>query len=89
MAELGAILLEMKTFTAIVEKCADTGLYVGYVHGFRGAHSQGCSLDELNTNLKEVIQMLLEDGDPILDSEFIGTQTIVVSGNGQTSGPQA
>ena len=66
----------MKSFTAVVEKCADTGLYVGYVPGFAGAHSQGESLDELKQNLEEVVAMLLEDGEPTLDAEFVGTQTI-------------
>ena len=66
-------------FTAIVEHCKDTGLYVGYVPGFSGAHSQGETLDELNRNLTEVVEMLLEDGEPPLDSEFIGTQQIVTS----------
>jgi predicted RNase H-like HicB family nuclease len=78
----------MKTFTAVIEKCNDTGLYVGYVPGFPGAHSQGESLDELSHNLKEVIEMLLEDGEPVFDSEFVGTQTVLVSSNGQTSGSQ-
>jgi len=78
----------MKTFTAVVEKCAETGLYIGYVPGFPGAQTQGASLDELNKNLKEVIEMLLEDGDPALNSEFVGTQTVMISGNGQTSSPQ-
>jgi predicted RNase H-like HicB family nuclease len=78
----------MKTFTAVVEKCADTGLFVGYVPGFPGAHTQGASLDELNQNLKEVIEMLLEDGEPALNSEFVGTQTVMISGNGQISRPQ-
>ena len=55
--------------TAIVERCKDTGLYVGYVPGFAGAHSQGETLDELNRNLKEVIAMLLEDGAPHFDTE--------------------
>ena len=54
-------------FTAIVEYCKDTGLYVGYVPGFDGAHSQGETLDELNRNLTEVVEMLLEDGEPPLD----------------------
>ena len=66
-------------FTAIVECCKDTGLYVGYVPGFAGAHSQGETLDELNRNLKEVVEMLLEDGEPYFDSEFVGTQQIVTS----------
>ena len=72
----------------MVERCVDTGLYVGHVPGFPGAHSQGASLEELNNNLKEVIEMLLEDGDPVFDSEFIGTQNVTVSSNGQASGPQ-
>ena len=50
-----------KTFTAVVEKCPDTGLYVGYIPGFAGAHSQASSLDELRHNLEEVAGMLLED----------------------------
>lgn len=54
----------MKTYTAIFEKCLDTGLYVGHVPGFPGAHSQAETLDELNDNLKEVIEMLIEDGSP-------------------------
>lgn len=66
-------------FTAVVECCKDTGMYVGYVPGFSGAHSQGETLDELNRNLTEVVEMLLEDGDPYLESEFVGTQQIVTS----------
>jgi predicted RNase H-like HicB family nuclease len=69
----------MRTFTAVVERDPDTGLYVGYVPGFRGAHSQGETLDELNANLREVISMLLEDGEPPLETEFVGTQTILVA----------
>ena len=69
----------MRTFTAVVERDPDTGTYVGYVPGFPGAHSQGDTVDELKTNLREVIEMLLEDGDPPLESEFIGTQTIRVA----------
>ena len=69
----------MRTFTAVIERCPDSGLYVGYVPGFAGAHSQGNTLDELQENLLEVIAMLMEDGDPHLESEFIGTQTLRVS----------
>ena len=66
----------MRNYTAIVEKCPQTGLYVGYVPGFSGAHSQGETLDELKENLHEVLQMLLEDGEPALEGEFVGTQLI-------------
>ena len=69
----------MKSFTAVVERCPETGVYVGYVPGFPGAHSQGVSLDELRLNLQEVIAMLLEDGDPPLEAQFVGTQTIEVA----------
>jgi predicted RNase H-like HicB family nuclease len=68
----------MQVFTAVIEKCPETGLFVGFVPGFPGAHTQGETLDELNKNLKEVIEMLLEDGTPRLEAEFVGTQTVMV-----------
>ncbi len=69
----------MRTFNMIVERDPDTGLFVGSVPGWPGAHSQGNTLDELEKNLREVIEMLLEDGDPELESEFVGLQTIRVA----------
>ena len=64
----------MKTFTAIIEKDSDTKLYVGYIPEFPGAHSQGETLDELHENLREVIEMLLED------------DTLIISSKGKTWG---
>lgn len=69
----------MKTYSAVVERCPDTGLYVGYIPGFPGAHSQAESLDELKRNLHEVVEMLLEDGEPNMESEFAGIQTIAMA----------
>ena len=69
----------MKTYVAVIEQDTDTRLYVGYVPGFAGAHSQGETLDELQSNLQEVVAMLLEDGEPAFDAQFIGTQTVVVA----------
>jgi predicted RNase H-like HicB family nuclease len=69
----------MKTYTAIVEKCTDTGLFVGHVPGFPGAHAQARTLDELNQNLREVVAMLLEDGEPRLETEFVGIQQVAVA----------
>ena len=63
----------MTTFTAVVQRDPDTNLYVGYVPGFPGAHSQAESLDELQANLREVITLLLEGGSPKLEAEFIGS----------------
>ena len=69
----------MRSFSVVVERDPDTGVYVGHVPGWPGAHSQGDSLDELQLNLQEVVAMLLEDGEPPLESEFVGVQTIKVA----------
>jgi predicted RNase H-like HicB family nuclease len=65
-------------FTAVVERDVDTGLLVGYVPGFPGAHSQGATMEELQANLREVIEMLLEEGPPALEGEFVGTQLVTI-----------
>lgn len=69
----------MKVYSAVIERCPDTGLFVGFVPGFPGAHSQGATLDEVNRNLGEVIAMLLEDGEPTMESEFVGIQQVAVA----------
>ncbi len=69
----------MKNYSAVIEKCKETGLYVGYIPGFPGAHSQGETVEELRQNLIEVVEMILEDGEPELESEFIGTQNLVLA----------
>jgi predicted RNase H-like HicB family nuclease len=53
----------MRTFTAVVERDPITGPLVGYVTGFKGAHTQAETLDELNANLREVVAMLHEDSE--------------------------
>lgn len=52
-----------KNDTVMVERCAETGLFVGYFPGFPGAHSQGETLDELQENLREVVGLLLNHAD--------------------------
>ena len=69
----------MRTYTAVIERCPETKLYTGYVPGFPGAHTQAKTLDELHENLREVISMLLEDGEPKLETEFVGVQTVAVA----------
>jgi len=68
----------MPAYTAVIEHCRDTHLYAGYVPGFSAAHSRGATLDELHANLHEVIAMLMEDGGPKLETEYVGTQTVGV-----------
>lgn len=69
----------MRTYTAVIERDQESRLYVGYSPGWPGAHSQGATLDELHVNLREVVDMLLEDGKPTLDTEFVGTQMLEVA----------
>jgi predicted RNase H-like HicB family nuclease len=69
----------MRNFPAVVEKDPSTGVFVGHIPGWPGAHSQGATLDELQANLREVVAMLLEDGEPQLESEFVGTANVQVA----------
>ncbi len=69
----------MRTFNVIVERDPDTGLLVGSIPGWPGAHSQGTTFDELANGLRKVVAMVREDGDSRLESEFDGLQTIQVA----------
>ena len=71
----------MKTFTAYIELDSETGLYIGIVPGVPGAHTQAASLDELQMNLKEVLELCLEDYQASGESipKFVGLQQIEVA----------
>jgi predicted RNase H-like HicB family nuclease len=71
----------MKTFTAYVEFDPETKLYVATVPGIPGAHTQGATLDELHKNLKEVLELYLEEYTGSLDDlpRFIGLQQVEVA----------
>ena len=65
------------TYTAIIERDTATGLYVAYVPDLPGAHTQAETLEELQDNLKEVVELVLEDGKlPKPESKFVGTQLV-------------
>ncbi len=51
----------MRTFVAYIEFDPETGLYVGIVPRIPGAHTQGATLDELQRNLQEVLELCLEE----------------------------
>jgi len=73
----------MQRITAYIERDLETGLYVAIVPGIRGAHTQAETLDELQKNLKEVIELCLEEMDPEARKqlpEFVGIQQIEVVG---------
>jgi len=71
-----------RTFTAYIEFDPDTNLYVGTIPGLPGGHSQGASLDELRDNLREVVELVLEEssaqGEAIEIAPFVGIQQITV-----------
>lgn len=69
----------VRTFQMIVERDEQSGLFVGYVPGWPGAHTQAADTHELENNMREVIAMLLEDGEPQLESEFIDVRRIQVA----------
>ena len=69
----------LRAFPVVIERDPETGLLVGYVPGWPGAHTQGADTDELLQNLREVIEMLLEDGEPQLECEFVDVRTIQVA----------
>jgi len=71
----------MDRITAYIERDPETNLYVGIVPGIPGAHTQAESLDELKANLREVLELCLEEMDPEARGhlpEFAGIQQIEV-----------
>jgi predicted RNase H-like HicB family nuclease len=71
----------MKTFTAYVELDTETGLYIGIVPGVPGAHTQAATLDELQQNLKEVLELCLDEYEGSGENlpKFVGLQQIEVA----------
>lgn len=73
----------MLRITGYIERDPQTGLYVAIVPGIPGAHTQAKTLDELNENLKEVVELCMEEMD--LEArkhipEFVGIQQLEVAG---------
>ena len=66
-----------REFYVVIEKDQD-GFFVGEVPQLKGCYSQGQSLDELMANIKEVIEMCLEDQEIDGISEFVGIQKVEV-----------
>ena len=67
-----------RTFTAVIHRCPESRLYLAFVPGFPGAYTQAESLDELCSNLRSVILLLLENGGTRIHSEFVGVQTVAI-----------
>jgi predicted RNase H-like HicB family nuclease len=71
----------VRTVAAIVEWDPESRLYVGTVPGLPGAHTQGATLDELQVNLKEVVELCLGEQRRDLDDlpRFVGIQQIEIA----------
>jgi predicted RNase H-like HicB family nuclease len=68
--------MNKRTFTVIIEK-DENGTYVAEVPDLRGCYTQGDSVEDVMKNIKEVIEMCLEEQN-VTPNEFIGIQKIEV-----------
>ncbi len=73
--------MQQYTFTAQIERDNEAGVYTAFVPALPGAHTQAQSLDELQVNLKEVIELCMEEltEDELAHlPEFVGLQQIMI-----------
>lgn len=68
-----------KDFFVVVEKDED-GFYVGEVPTLRACYAQGKTMEELLSNIREVIALSLEDDPEAITSasEFVGVQKVTI-----------
>ncbi|TDA65869.1 MAG: type II toxin-antitoxin system HicB family antitoxin [Clostridia bacterium] len=63
-----------RTLTVLIEQDAD-GYYVATVPALKSCYTQAKTLEELYPRIKEVIELCLEEEDPV-PMKFIGVQQI-------------
>lgn len=70
--------MKSREFYVVIERDED-GLYVGEVPQLKACYSQGETIDELMANIREVVEMCLEEfeAEETL-TEFVGVQRLVV-----------
>jgi predicted RNase H-like HicB family nuclease len=67
-----------KEFYVVIERDED-GMYVGEVPQLKACYSQGETIDELMSNIREVVEMCLEELEEAeATTEFIGIQRLFV-----------
>ncbi|MEL6912250.1 MAG: type II toxin-antitoxin system HicB family antitoxin [Cyanobacteria bacterium J06648_1] len=69
--------VNQQEFYVVIERDED-GLYIGEVPQLKACYSQGETIDELIRNIKEVIELCLEEENEESNSEFVGIQKIIV-----------
>ena len=67
---------QQSEFYVVIERDED-GLYVGEVPQLRACYSQGRTIDELMTNMRDVIALCLEEEPEYNPTEFVGVQRIL------------
>jgi predicted RNase H-like HicB family nuclease len=69
--------MKTKEFYVVIERDED-GIYIGEVPQLKACYSQGETIDELMKNIREVIEMCLEELGEESTTEFIGVQRVVI-----------
>ena len=69
--------MNKQEFYVLIERDED-GIYIGEVPQLKACYSQGETIDELMQNIREVIELCLEEIELESTSEFIGIQKVVV-----------
>ncbi len=62
------------TFTAVFEHDGDW--WIGYVEELPGANTQGRTLDEARTNLKDAVQLVIEANRDLTRRESAGREVV-------------
>ena len=65
-----------KSFTVIIEK-DENGTFIAEVPDLKGCYTQGETVEDAMKNIKEVIEMCLEE-QKITPNEFVGVQKVEV-----------
>ena len=68
--------------TGYIERDPETNMYVATVPSIPGAHTQAENWDELHKNLKEVVELCLQEMSPEekkMLPEFVGLQQMDIS----------
>ena len=65
-----------REFYVLIERDED-GAYIGEVPQLKGCYSQGSTLDELMKNIREVIELCLEEESEV-GGEFVGIQKLIL-----------
>jgi predicted RNase H-like HicB family nuclease len=69
--------MKNKEFYVVIER-DEEGIYVGEVPQLKACYSQGETIDELMHNIREVIELCLEEKEEDTTTEFIGIQKVLV-----------